>query len=50
MRGDEETMLEAGMNAYLPKPVERDALLRSVEQLLKTEQSTYSKGCIEDEA
>jgi PAS domain S-box len=50
MRGDEETMLEAGMNAYLPKPVERDALLRSVEQLLKTEQSTYSKGCIEDES
>jgi PAS domain S-box-containing protein len=43
MRGDEETMLEAGMDAYLPKPVERDALLRSIEQLLKTERGTYSR-------
>ncbi len=44
MRGDEETMLEAGMDAYLPKPVERDALLRSIEQLLRPERLTYSKG------
>jgi CheY-like chemotaxis protein len=34
MRGDEETMLEAGMDAYLSKPVEKKTLLLAVKQQL----------------
>jgi two-component system, cell cycle response regulator DivK len=32
MKGDEERLLEAGFDGYLPKPVDIDALLVAVEQ------------------
>jgi CheY-like chemotaxis protein len=32
MKGDREKFLEAGMNDYISKPVDKDALLKVIEQ------------------
>ncbi len=40
MRGDREACLAAGMNAYVPKPLDADLLLRTLEKLAAGQQSS----------
>ncbi|APZ93622.1 response regulator [Fuerstiella marisgermanici] len=43
MRGDREACLAAGMNAYVPKPLDADLLLRTLEKLAAGQQSSKSQ-------
>ncbi|QEG38958.1 ATP-binding protein [Roseimaritima ulvae] len=40
LKGDRERFLQAGMDAYIPKPIEREQLLQTVSQLATSDGST----------